>query len=512
MHYSIIIFFLVNVFSWGQPNMQPKKVTEKFFPEFDDLEEVTPGIIKTRGYTNYSELISFLEYYLKKFPNNFSIEYIGTSQKGYQIPMVRLYGNSAPKIKVWFQAGLHGNESASTEGMLYLIHQILEKSLKTLDDLEISIVPMANIDGYLKTSRYSNNGLDLNRDNTKLMAPETVALKKAFNRFSPHVAVDFHEYTPFRRDYANFGKIGISSPYDVMFLLSGNLNIPKNLRDYSNKVFLKNAQDVMTDHGYRFRQYVSTTKVNNEIHFNQSGFSSRSNATSFALTNCVSALIEVRGVRIGKESFKRRTRITYLIAMSYLNSSLHEMGMIKKQIEIANNDKKDIIVKSERKIYQDTIQAIDLFSNSMTELSVTIRDASNPIPILTRKRPESYAISANEKKVFNKLSALGIYYNLINEPKEIIVEKYIVTDYKRANKKIEKMLTQKLTTKITKDTLVLPLGSIIVPTNQKNSNLIYELLEPEAPNSFFSWGIIRTNLNETLPVYRIPKNLSHEKN
>ncbi|GIR50283.1 MAG: hypothetical protein CM15mP59_0250 [Flavobacteriaceae bacterium] len=41
--------------------------------------------------------------------------------------MVRLYGNSAPKIKVWFQAGLHGNESASTEGMLYLIHPDFRK-------------------------------------------------------------------------------------------------------------------------------------------------------------------------------------------------------------------------------------------------------------------------------------------------------------------------------------------------------------------------------------------------
>ena len=80
---------------------------------------------------------------------------------------------------------MHGNESASTEGMLYLIHDLLNNSPETLDYLDISIVPMANIDGYLKISRYASNGLDLNRDNTKLMAPETIALKKAFNKFSP---------------------------------------------------------------------------------------------------------------------------------------------------------------------------------------------------------------------------------------------------------------------------------------------------------------------------------------
>mgnify|MGYP001467402186 CR=1 FL=1 len=77
----------------------------------------------------------------------------------------------------------------------------------------------------------------------------------------------------------------------------------------------------MTDYGYRFRPYVSTTKVNNEIHFNQSGFNSRSNATSFALTNCVSALIEVRGVRIGKESFKRRNNLySYLYYSNILDT------------------------------------------------------------------------------------------------------------------------------------------------------------------------------------------------
>ena len=45
----------------------------------------------------------------------------------------------------------------------------------------------------------------------------------------------------------------------------------------------------------------------------------------------------------------------------------------------------------------------------------------------------------------------------------------------------------------------------------KNVNLIYEILEPEAPNSFVSWGVIKANLNSTLPIYRIPNNLNNEK-
>lgn len=142
-------------------------------------------------------------------------------------------------IKVWLQGGLHGNESASTEGVLYLVAQILDKRQDLLENLEIKVVPMANIDGYLKLNRYAANGLDLNRDQTKLIAPESILLKNAFSQFSPQVAVDFHEYTPFRRDFASFGRVGISSFYDVMFLYTGNLNVPQNLRNYTKDVFVK---------------------------------------------------------------------------------------------------------------------------------------------------------------------------------------------------------------------------------------------------------------------------------
>ena len=60
------------------------------------------------------------------------------------------------KIKVWFQAGLHGNEPASTEGILYLINQLLiDDDYKYLfERITLAIIPMANIDGYEK--RFSN--------------------------------------------------------------------------------------------------------------------------------------------------------------------------------------------------------------------------------------------------------------------------------------------------------------------------------------------------------------------
>jgi hypothetical protein len=39
--------------------------------------------------------------------------------------------------------------------------------------------------------------------------------------------------------------------------------------------------------------------------------------------------------------------------------------------------------------------------------------------------------------------------------------------------------------------------------DQASSNILIELLEPEAPNSFVSFGILPTKTGEQLPIYRL---------
>ena len=46
------------------------------------------------------------------------------------------------------------------------------------------------------------------------------------------------------------------------------------------------------------------------------------------------------------------------------------------------------------------------------------------------------------------------------------------------------------------------MGDYIISMKQKNSALAIEVLEPEAPNSFISFGLIKTELNHELPIYR----------
>jgi len=252
-HLYISLFLLGTILVVGQPNPQSKKITNDFFPDYKELLEITPALKKKKGFTNYEELMTFLTDLKNKFPDKMEIRFIGESQKGYQIPIVFLNSGKKNNLKVWLKGGLHGNEPAGTEGLLYLLDRLLnDSSLKyLLDNTNLAILPMANIDGSIKQNRYASNGLDLNRDQTKLMAKESISIKQAFTNFNPDIAVDFHEYRPYRKDFARMSDFGITSVYDVMFLYSGNLNVPENIRKITDTLFVKNARSVVQSYGLK---------------------------------------------------------------------------------------------------------------------------------------------------------------------------------------------------------------------------------------------------------------------
>ena len=131
----IFIFFGYNK-THTQLNQQSKKITKTFFEDFSDLENNTPALKKKKGFTNQKELNLFIEELKKNFPNLVELDYIGQTQKGKKIPIVYLSNQNfkdSKKIRIWMQGGSHGQEPASTETLLFLIHELLHN----LDSLSL---------------------------------------------------------------------------------------------------------------------------------------------------------------------------------------------------------------------------------------------------------------------------------------------------------------------------------------------------------------------------------------
>ena len=91
--------------------------------------------------------------------------------------------------------------------------------------------------------------------------------------------------------------------FDVMFLYSGNLNVSPSIKKVTEDYILKQAMPVLDQYKLKYHNYVSSKHKNNAVYFNLGSVSPRSSATSYALSNCVSLLMEIRGVGLNRSSF-----------------------------------------------------------------------------------------------------------------------------------------------------------------------------------------------------------------
>lgn len=493
---------------FGQFSPQNDEITKRFFP--DPILEINTPAFGKKGFTNYDDMMVYVNKLVASHPTEIALSYIGESQKKKKIPMLVLHrDNGQEKIKVWFQGGLHGDEPAGTETMLFLLDKILNDPSYSylLDKITLTIVPMANIDGYEKQDRYAADGLDLNRDQVKLLAPESNYLKTAFSNFGAEAAIDFHEYRPFRKEYNELGSDGVCSIYDAMFMLCGNLNLAKNLREYTQNVFIANAKNSLVVNHLSFRDYIAPHKQNNELLFNQCTTEARSSTTSFALTNCISALIEIRGVNLQKTSFKRRINTAFLIATSFLKTAYDDAKIIKEVLRISNEaNPENLIVTCKKPQENQTIRAISLGDNMETSLEIKVNNALKAVPVLERKRPFAYLILPEQKKLAEKLIVLGLKVDELTEDKIIKVEIYTVTSRTVSPEEDEGYKEQKVTTAVSTTEKSFPKGTFIVYLNQKNAKMATEVLEPESESGFVKFEVLNTALNKELPIYRYLNN------
>lgn len=512
------ITFILCTFSFLLPalsqfNPQNKSITEKFFPD-PNISFPTPAFRKTSGFTQYQEMMDWLQETIKPNADKVSLSFIGESQKGKAIPLLVFnLKNGKPKTKVWMQGGLHGDEPAGTEAMLHLIHQLLNEPQMDplLQDLEIAIVPMANIDGYEKQKRVSANGIDLNRDQTSLKAQESISLKSAFSAFQPAVAIDFHEFRPFRKDFVKMGKAGITTRYDAMFLYSGNLNVPKVLRDFTQQTYVAEAKAVLDNEQLLHHDYLTPQKSGGKVQFNLGSVHSRSSASNFALANCVSVLMEIRGVGIGRTSFKRRVNITYLVAKSYLQTTQTHAKTLEKVLAEAEKSSHPVVVTSERLKRKGNIKVIDLATEKEVELEVTINDALQSSPTLQRQRPQAYLLLPEEKYAAARLKMLGLKLDSLSSEKELEVEAYQLNAMatqepaEPSGNDVEEDTDKPIPSAFTRiDKRTFPPGTYVIEVKQPRGNLACEVLEPENQNGFVEMKVI-VQKGQELPVFRYTK-------
>lgn len=192
----------------GQAQQRPQLDTLKTVAESSDY----------RSTSTYAEVVGFMKIVADASPLIHLTSY-GTTYEGRMMPMAVVGTNLADgsagavkatgKLRVHIQANIHAGEVEGKEATLVLLREFAQgQHAEWLDSMVFLITPIFNADGNERFglnnrprqngpingmgTRANGQGLNINRDFTKLDTPEARAFAKLWTDYDPYVGMDLH--------------------------------------------------------------------------------------------------------------------------------------------------------------------------------------------------------------------------------------------------------------------------------------------------------------------------------
>lgn len=341
---------------------------------------------------------------------------------------------------------------------------------------------------------------DPNRDHTKLMRQQTRDIKSWFTTFSPHIAMDLHEYgarSPYGEYYNNAA--------DGMYSAAKNLNIHPDIRDLAENVFAPAINASMRSASLRGEPYMTASR-RNPPRFDEAGTDAKIGRNSMGLTQCVTFLTETRGINIANQEFKRRTLAGLQMILGVLETARDQAEKVYETIESARKEfaesTEDIVITDYTKYSNRTWTVVDRRNGSIVQLPVEFASTTPATANLTRSRPEGYIIPRAWADLAERLRVSGVEVETMGHAFKGSVEAYNITSSSLARSYYEGVVLNTVTTEMKEKEVSFPVGSFYVSTKQKNAGLAFVTLEPENIDSYVSFGIVPMEVGDEYPIYR----------
>ncbi|MBR3786088.1 MAG: hypothetical protein IKJ77_06770 [Firmicutes bacterium] len=223
------------------------------------------------------------------------------------------------KVNIWYQAQIHGNEPAACDGALAVLEAFCEE--EELQDLlhhvNLVVVPRANPEAAYLYRRMAYDNIDLNRDHMACDAYETRLLHQAAGVLEPEVVLDGHEFTFFVTD-AEDGEPFVKKGCEIMSSPATSLNIAGEVRAWSYAV-CGQVFDELKKKDYRIYHFGTAEKASFGRCF-------------YGLHQCLSFLIETRGIGGGRYGYDKRVRAQKDIMLAYIKNVAASAGEIKETV------------------------------------------------------------------------------------------------------------------------------------------------------------------------------------
>ena len=491
--------------------MQKKNILKDWLTHFEKSNQLESP--------DYENTLKYFQKFADKTPF-VNIKTIGLTPQGRELKVIIVSKDKAfsaeqakktGKAIVLIQNGIHPGEVEGKDACMLLLREILitkEKQL-LLDNTILLIIPVLNVDGHERVSpfnRPNQNGpkkmgwrtnalnLNLNRDYLKAYTPEIKSFLKLFNDWLPDFMIDNHTTN------------GADYQYHVTYGIETHQNIDRDLVNWIDKKYLPYLTNKVEDDGFIVGPYMEFKSGTIESGILDLPAPPRLSHGYCATQNRVCLLVETHSLKpFANRVFSTKSMMEHTI--SFVNDNHKEILLLNRSADrqtiknyLVNKKKFPLVLAGNGKFDKFLFKGFEWYDEHSEITGSTVRKyTDNPmeveIPIFNKANslkkiivPAAYLIPPQFSDMIDVIKSHSINFNILNTNKKLKVEKYRFTNVKFAPRPYEGRQLPSFQCNSFSEWIEIEAGTLIVYTNQRQLRVIINLLEPEAPDSFVSWG------------------------
>ncbi len=463
----------------------------------------------------YSEVERLCEDFPKFFPKQVLCQNFGTTPEGR--PMLALVAGDAKKRDrpvILFQGGIHAGEIDGKDAGFLFLREVLEgKRLPgVLQKATLVFVPVFNVDGHERFGknnrpnqvgpeemgwRTTAQNYNLNRDYLKVDAPEMRAMHDLLNRFDPLVYVDLHV-----TDGAQF-------QHDIAVMVEPTLAGPEALKN-AGVAFRDQIMSDLGQAGHKPLWFYPSFEEDDDP---TSGISARPQPPRFSngywgLRNRFGILVETHSWR----NYAHRCKATVATLDSIVKATAEKGKEWRAAAEAADRETSQLAGKTAILGYKNTekTENFDFLGykyvrrdSPVSGQLMTVYDPSQPevwkmplrkevVPGQQMMAPGSgYVVPAAYRSLVEpRLKAHRLQFQVLNQSQDVPASIYRITEVKLAGSSYESHQRAEFKGQWASSQERIAAGSLWVPIAQPGAILLMQLMEPESPDSFLTWGYL----------------------
>lgn len=490
-------------------------------------EWLTPAeVAQFEATPSYEQTLEFLRKIQPRLPEMY-LGFFGGSGQGRPLPFVVVSKEKAftarravklDKPILLIQSGIHAGEIDGKDATLMILRDMaLGRHRELLDAMTLVFVPIYNVDGHERVSPYNRPnqdgprqgmgfrttaaGFDLNRDHVKLASEEARALIALVASWRPHLHVDNHVTD------------GVDHDWVLTWSWAEAPQMPAPV-DAWMRAHMPAVLAATEKAGHRNGPYVDLEDGNDP----SKGFSSRVgeprfSSAYFPLRNRPSILVENHSYK----PYRQRVLANRDFLLALFAEVARDPAALLKAVRDAeaatvalgkpDAPSSDAVVAFEASPETDRIR-FPVYAHEKRESIVSgapllhyqrgkVQEIEVPWQHKSRiartvPRPRGYLVLPGWPQIEQRLRWHGLTAERLTEAVEIEVEAMRVGSPTFAARSYQGLTQVTAPVERRAERRKLPAGTLWIPADQPDFELAIQLLEPDAPDSLLSWGLLST--------------------